>query len=61
MTYTSLLSAIYAKYDKLLLGWDGEVDRPKNIRFFAFLPEGYSAIDSFGDAAYIYWTVDQVR
>jgi len=60
-TYTSLPSAIYSNYDKLLSARDAEKDRTENIGVFAFLLEGYSLADSFGDAAYIYWTIDQVR
>lgn len=61
MTYPSLLSAIYANYDRLLSAWDAEMDRRENIGVFAFLPEGYSAARSFDDTAFIYWTIDQVR
>jgi hypothetical protein len=61
MTYTTLLSAIYTNYDKLLSAWDAEMERTENIGVFAFLPEGYYPANSFGDVAYIYWTIDRVR
>jgi hypothetical protein len=61
MTYSTLLSAIYANYDKLLSAWDAAMDRTENIGVFAFLPKGYASVESMKEAAYVYWTIDQVR
>ena len=61
MTYSSLLSSIYANYAKLLSAWNAEMDRTEDIGVFSFLPEGFSTAEKFGDVAYTYWTIEEVR
>ncbi len=61
MTYSTLLSAIYAAYDRLWEEWTSEMERAGDAGVFIFLPEGYTEAGSFREVSYTYWTIERVR
>ena len=61
MTYSALLTAIYADYDKLWDAWTAEMERAEDIGMFVFIPEGYKRADALGQASYSYWTTERAR
>jgi len=60
MTYPSLLSAIYADYDRLLPAWEAEREKTKSMGVFAFLPDGYAASLTLTESQYTFWPISRV-
>jgi hypothetical protein len=60
MTYPSLLTAIYSKYDRLLPAWESEREKAESIGVFAFFPDDYGTASGFDECRYSYWPTSQV-
>ncbi len=61
MTYASLLSAIYANFDRLWPAWTAEMERAGEIGVYAYFPASYGEVASFEEVKCSYWTVERVR
>ena len=61
MTYSALLTAIYADYDRLWSTWTAEMEREGGIGTIVFLPEGYKAAEGLDRASFAYWTDERAR
>jgi hypothetical protein len=61
MTHHDLLTHIYAHYSTLRTEWSHAIDTHENIGAFAFLPEGYSGVDTLDQVKYEFWPWPTMR
>jgi len=55
MTYSSLLTAIYNDYDRLLPAWESEREDAGAAGVFAFFPDDYATARDLAGCAYAFW------